>query len=98
MADNTGANGRSDGGLAEPVAGARRIGCGSAGITNVSVPRVRCATDVSVSGAVTLLLLALPVLVGYGVAKLSTRALGIVGGVVALFVIAILVLGQMFVF
>jgi amino acid transporter len=47
---------------------------------------------------VTLLLLALPVLVGYGVAKLSTRALGIVGGVVALFVIAILVLGQMFVF
>ena len=47
---------------------------------------------------VTLLLLALPVLVGYGVAKLSARSLGIVGGVVALFVIAILVLGQMFVF
>ncbi|MBM7503100.1 hypothetical protein ACFPER_06430 [Agromyces aurantiacus] len=47
---------------------------------------------------VTLLLLALPVLVGYGVAKLSSRALAIVGGVVALFVIAILILGQMFVF
>jgi amino acid transporter len=47
---------------------------------------------------VTLLLIGLPILVGYGVAKLSARALAIVGGVVALFVIAILVLGQMFVF
>ncbi|MCP2366672.1 amino acid transporter [Agromyces flavus] len=47
---------------------------------------------------VTLLLIGLPILVGYGVANLSTRALAIVGGVVALFVIAILVLGQMFVF
>ena len=47
---------------------------------------------------VTLMLLALPVLVGYGIARMSPRALAIVGAVVALFVIAILVLGQMFVF
>ncbi|GAA2030574.1 hypothetical protein GCM10009819_12900 [Agromyces tropicus] len=47
---------------------------------------------------VTLLLLALPVLVGYGVAKMSGRALIIVGAIVALFVIAIMVLGQLFVF
>lgn len=47
---------------------------------------------------VTLLLLALPVLVGFGVAKLSTRAVAIVGGIVVIFVIAIMVLGQMFVF
>jgi len=47
---------------------------------------------------VTLLLAALPFLVGFGVAKLSVRALTIVGAVVALFVIAILVLGQLFVF
>ena len=47
---------------------------------------------------VTLLLIGLPILVGYGVAKLSARALAIVGGVVALFVLPILVLGQMFVF
>jgi len=47
---------------------------------------------------VTLLLAALPFLVGFGVAKLSVRSLTIVGAVVALFVIAILVLGQLFVF
>ena len=47
---------------------------------------------------VTLLLAALPFLVGFGVAKLSVRALVIVGAVVALFVIAIMVLGQLFVF
>jgi hypothetical protein len=47
---------------------------------------------------VTLLLAALPFLVGFGVAKLSVRSLTIVGAIVALFVIAILVLGQMFVF
>jgi amino acid transporter len=47
---------------------------------------------------VTLLLLALPVLVGYGIARMSGRALAIVGGVVVVFFIAILVLGQMFVF
>ncbi|MGR0219001.1 hypothetical protein [Agromyces sp. ZXT2-6] len=47
---------------------------------------------------VTLLLLALPVLVGYGIARMSARALAIVGGVVAVFFIAILILGQLFVF
>jgi amino acid transporter len=47
---------------------------------------------------VTLLLVGLPFLVGFGVAKLSVRALAIVGGIVVLFVIAILVLGQLFVF
>lgn len=47
---------------------------------------------------VTILLLALPVLVGYGIARMSGRALAIVGGVVVVFFIAILVLGQMFVF
>jgi amino acid transporter len=47
---------------------------------------------------VTLLLAGLPFLVGFGVAKLSVRALAIVGGIVVLFVIAILVLGQLFVF
>ncbi|MGX5695500.1 hypothetical protein ACWKWP_04810 [Agromyces soli] len=47
---------------------------------------------------VTLFLVALPILVGYVVAKLSGRALAIAGGVVALFVIAIMVLGQMFIF
>lgn len=47
---------------------------------------------------VTLLLAALPFLVGFGVAKLSVRSLTIVGAIVALFVIAIMVLGQLFVF
>ena len=47
---------------------------------------------------VTLLLLALPVLVGCGVAKMSGRALAFVGAIVALFVIAIMVLGQVFIF
>jgi amino acid transporter len=47
---------------------------------------------------VTLLLLGLPVLVGFGVAKLSVRSITIVGAVVVIFLIAILVLGQMFVF
>ena len=47
---------------------------------------------------VTVFLLALPFLVGYGVARLSARAIVIVGAVVALFVIAVVVLGQLFVF
>ena len=47
---------------------------------------------------VTLMLLALPVLVGYGIARMSARALAIVGGVIAVFFIAVLVLGQLFVF
>jgi len=47
---------------------------------------------------VTLLLLGLPFLVGFGVAKLSARSLVIVGAIVALFIIAIMVLGQLFIF
>ncbi|MCD2443678.1 hypothetical protein LQ757_15465 [Agromyces sp. SYSU K20354] len=47
---------------------------------------------------VTLFLLALPFLVGYGVANLSAKSLTIIGAVVALFLIAVLVLGQLFVF
>lgn len=47
---------------------------------------------------VTAFLIALPILAGWGVAKLSGRTLAIVGAIVALFIIAILVLGQIFVF
>lgn len=47
---------------------------------------------------VTILLVALPFLVGFGVAKLSTRTLTIIGAIIVLFIIAILILGQMFVF
>lgn len=47
---------------------------------------------------VTLLLAALPFLVGFGVAKLSARTLVIIGGIVVAFVIAIVALGQIFVF
>ncbi|GAA1780341.1 hypothetical protein GCM10009748_12020 [Agromyces lapidis] len=47
---------------------------------------------------VTIFLFLLPFLVGYGVAKLSVKSLVIVGAVVALFVIAIMILGQVFVF
>ena len=47
---------------------------------------------------VTIFLLALPFLVGYAIARLSGRSLAIVGGIIALFVISILVLGQLFVF
>jgi amino acid transporter len=47
---------------------------------------------------VTLLLLGLPFLVGFGVAKLSAKSLVIVGAIVALFIIAIMVLGQLFIF
>lgn len=47
---------------------------------------------------VTIFLFALPFLVGYGVARLSVKSLAIVGAVIALFVIAIMVLGQLFVF
>ena len=39
-------------------------------------------------------LAALPFLVGYGVAKLSPKALGIVGTIIGLFIIALLVLAQ----
>jgi len=47
---------------------------------------------------VTLFLLSLPFLVGFGVAKLSVKSLTIVGAIVALFIIAIMVLGQLFIF
>ena len=47
---------------------------------------------------VTIFLFALPFLVGYAIARLSGRSLAIVGGIIAVFVIAILVMGQMFVF
>ncbi|AWB94395.1 hypothetical protein DCE93_00830 [Agromyces badenianii] len=47
---------------------------------------------------VTVFLVALPFLVGFGVAKLSVKSLTIVGAVVVLFIIAIMVLGQLFVF
>lgn len=63
--------------------------------------RLSDATSAGYQGfwwVVTLLLIAVPVLVGYGIARMSARALMIVGGVVVVFFIAILVLGQMFVF
>jgi len=47
---------------------------------------------------VTILLLAIPFLVGFGVAKLSARTVVIIGGILVAFFIAILILGQMFVF
>jgi amino acid transporter len=47
---------------------------------------------------VTIFLVALPFLVGYAVAALSARTLIIVGTVVVLFLIAVVVIGQMFVF
>ena len=47
---------------------------------------------------VTLFLIAVPFLAGFGVAKLSGRTLAIVGAIVAVFVIAIMVMGQLFVF
>lgn len=47
---------------------------------------------------VTIFLFALPFLVGYLVAKLSVKSLVVVGAIFALFVIAIMILGQVFVF
>ncbi|QEO14291.1 hypothetical protein FLP10_07575 [Agromyces intestinalis] len=47
---------------------------------------------------VTILLAALPFLVGFGVAKLSARSLVIVGAIVIIFVVLIVILGQLFVF
>ncbi|WP_411700884.1 hypothetical protein [Conyzicola sp.] len=46
----------------------------------------------------TLLIAALPFVVGFGIAKLSTKGLRILASIVAIFVIAIVVLGQLFVF
>ena len=45
-----------------------------------------------------LLIVSLPFLVGFGIAKLSSRGLAIAGAIIAVFIILILVLGQMFVF
>lgn len=47
---------------------------------------------------VAILLLALPFLVGWAVAKLSGKTLAIVGAILVLFFIAILIMGQLFVF
>ncbi|WP_254359542.1 hypothetical protein [Microbacterium hominis] len=47
---------------------------------------------------VAIFLVALPVLVGWGVARLSGRTLAIIGAIIALFIIAVLIMGQMFVF
>ncbi|BDV32143.1 hypothetical protein [Microbacterium terricola] len=47
---------------------------------------------------VAIMLFALPFLVGWGVAKLSGRTLAIIGAIAAAFFIAILILGQVYVF
>ncbi|MBD8023535.1 hypothetical protein H9622_08035 [Microbacterium sp. Sa1CUA4] len=47
---------------------------------------------------VAILLFALPFLVGWAVAKLSGKTLAIVGAILAVFFIAILIMGQLFVF
>jgi hypothetical protein len=47
---------------------------------------------------VAIMLFALPFLVGWGVAKLSGKTLGIIAAILGIFFIAILVLGQLFVF
>ncbi len=47
---------------------------------------------------VAILLFALPFLVGWAVAKLSGKTLGIITAILALFFIAIIVMGQLFVF
>lgn len=43
-------------------------------------------------------LFAVPFLAGWGVARLSGRTLAVIGAIVALFFVAVLVLGQLFVF
>ncbi|WP_158861873.1 hypothetical protein [Leifsonia sp. AG29] len=47
---------------------------------------------------VALACIALPFLVGFGIARMSARTLVVVGGIVAVFLILVLVLGQLFVF
>gem|GEM_PF-686003 len=42
--------------------------------------------------------LALPFLVGFGVARLSSRAIIVIATVIVLFIIAVVILGQLFVF
>ncbi|MET0480313.1 MAG: hypothetical protein ABWZ69_03050, partial [Mycetocola sp.] len=58
------------------------------------------AVDVSATGyaafwwVATLFLLSLPFLVGFGVARMSRKTLGILAGIVVIFLIALLVLAQ----
>ena len=58
------------------------------------------AVDVSATGyamfwwVATLFLLSLPFLVGFGVARMSTKTLGILAGIVIVFLIGLLVLAQ----
>ena len=58
------------------------------------------AVDVSATGyatfwwVATLFLLSLPFLVGFGVAKMSRKTLGILAGIVVVFLIGLLVLAQ----
>ncbi len=47
---------------------------------------------------IALLCASLPFIVGFGIAKLSNRTIGILTGVVAIFLILIIVLGQLFAF
>lgn len=47
---------------------------------------------------IALLCAALPFIVGFGIARLSNRTLGVLTGVVAVLIIAVLVLGQLFAF
>ncbi|WP_308466937.1 hypothetical protein [Rathayibacter soli] len=46
----------------------------------------------------SLLLAALPFFVGFGVARLSAKTIGAVGGIIVLLVIALLILGPLFTF
>ncbi|MGN6125070.1 MAG: hypothetical protein ACTHON_00745 [Humibacter sp.] len=46
----------------------------------------------------TLLLLALPFLVGFGIAKLSGKWVGIIGVIIVILVVGLVVLGRMFAF
>ncbi|MEF2978301.1 hypothetical protein [Subtercola sp. YIM 133946] len=46
----------------------------------------------------SLMLLALPFLVGYGFTHLTSRGIKIVGGIIVLFVIVVVILGQLFVY
>ena len=47
---------------------------------------------------IAIMCIALPFIVGFGIAKLSRRTLGILTGIVAIFLILVIVLGQLFAF
>ncbi len=47
---------------------------------------------------IAIMCLALPFIVGYGIARLSNRTVGILAGVVVVFLILVIVLGQLFAF